>query len=263
MRPSTSLATSRPRRSKIPSRTWLLLEIAYSIVHETPVPITRVASSVPCGLDEFFDRALAKDPASRFGDAASFREELSRALRSREAAPGEATRIDARPSSSAVGAGRPDPAGPGPRWTGRWGVAVVAVVAVLASATLLVSGWRNGVDLRLDARTSFRDASLQLLVDGEQVYERELDAPDSPSGTLGKLKRLIDTPEETFEAWIRVDPGKHEIVALIHPDGGGNPYRDSIAVELRPGERRRLKLVAGPKKMGATVSLKLGDREKP
>ena len=51
-----------------------LVSLAYSIAHDTQVPLTRQLRGCPAGLDRFFDRALSKDPDKRFPDGAAFRE---------------------------------------------------------------------------------------------------------------------------------------------------------------------------------------------
>jgi serine/threonine protein kinase len=43
-------------------------------------PATRLAPSLPASIDAFFTRALAGDPAKRFGDAGEFRHAFARAL---------------------------------------------------------------------------------------------------------------------------------------------------------------------------------------
>lgn len=56
------------------------VSVAYQHVREAPVPPTKVAGNAPPQLDPVVMRALAKDPAQRFSDAATFREELDAAL---------------------------------------------------------------------------------------------------------------------------------------------------------------------------------------
>ena len=56
---------------------------------------------------------------------------------------------------------------------------------------------------------------------------------------------MLDRDLETFEAWIKVTPGKHEVVAQVDIPDGSATYRDTIVVDLKRGETRRLKLAAG------------------
>jgi protein kinase-like protein len=51
-----------------------LVALAYSIAHDTQVPLARQLQGCPPGLDRFFDRALSKDPDKRFPDGATFRQ---------------------------------------------------------------------------------------------------------------------------------------------------------------------------------------------
>lgn len=56
------------------------VSVAYQHVREAPVPPSQVADGIPAQLDPVVMRALAKDPAQRFADAATFREELDAAI---------------------------------------------------------------------------------------------------------------------------------------------------------------------------------------
>jgi serine/threonine protein kinase len=58
-----------------------LASVTYALVHETPAPVRHRIPDLPPGLDPFFERAFAKDPADRFQDAASFRAALQEAAR--------------------------------------------------------------------------------------------------------------------------------------------------------------------------------------
>ncbi|MGH9868441.1 MAG: protein kinase domain-containing protein [Candidatus Polarisedimenticolia bacterium] len=51
-----------------------MVSLAYSIIHDTQIPLSRQLRDCPAGLDEFFDRALSKDPDKRFSDGTTFRE---------------------------------------------------------------------------------------------------------------------------------------------------------------------------------------------
>jgi tRNA A-37 threonylcarbamoyl transferase component Bud32 len=206
--------------------------VLYAIVHTDPVPPSQRRPELTPAFDAFFERALAKDPDRRFPTGAAFKESLDDALRGIHPV---ATEVPPAPARRRL-----------PR---RWIAAACMVVAVGA----VVLHWSTQrAWLRLQAKSSMHDASLSLLVDGREVYERELAAPEKP----GALRRLIDPGSETFEAWIRVRPGKREIAAVVTPAGAGHPSRDSIVVELEPGEKRRLRLVAG-RTLGTPVSLKL------
>jgi len=51
-----------------------LVSLAYSIAHDTQVPLTRHLQSCPPSLNNFFDKAMSKDPAKRFPDGPAFRQ---------------------------------------------------------------------------------------------------------------------------------------------------------------------------------------------
>ncbi len=207
--------------------------VLYAIVHTDPVPPSQRRPELSPAFDAFFARALAKDPDRRFPTGAAFEESLDDAMRGIHPVP---TEVLAAPA--------------GRRRLRRGGIAAACMALAVGAVVLHWSSQRAW--LRLQAKSSMHDASLSLLVDGREVYERELEAPDKPGG----LRRLIDPGSETFEAWIRVRPGKREIAAVVTPAGAGSPSRDSIVVELEPGEKRRLRLVAG-RALGTPVSLKL------
>jgi serine/threonine-protein kinase len=53
----------------------------YAVVHEEPRPLTSDREDAPAGLEAALERALAKDPASRYQTAAEFGVDLARLLR--------------------------------------------------------------------------------------------------------------------------------------------------------------------------------------
>jgi hypothetical protein len=270
-----------------------LSALAYAIVHETPIPITRHVKGLPAGLDAFLTRALAKDPAERFADADAFRRELQAARRSGPDL--ESTLVDAAAppeARAAVGTaafvadnGEPRDAGatssagfspPGSQTvlegvggpmspldreeTGRggrrgWVAIVVLALLFLGAAYLFVGG---GAQLELDGKSSVAEGELTLHVDGEQVWSRHLAAAQPGNRGKGKklLNKLMPSKAESFEAWIDVPSGKHEVEARVTIAEDERTYRSSVVVELERGETRKLKLSAG-RALGAPVSLKV------
>jgi tRNA A-37 threonylcarbamoyl transferase component Bud32 len=243
-----------------------LAALAYSIAHETPIPISRRAKNLPRGLNGFFERALAKDPEERFPDGAAFGQALEEAERSRTAS---------RADDTMVAAGREESAGDGeaclpaevqeiqpsiepePRrkFRGRF-LAVKA--SVLAGLSLLlvacaVYWFIRPAHLKLDARSTLETGRVSLLMDGQEIYSRQLSAPRSGNRVLGKI---LGRDQESFEDWIQVPPGRHELAARVFSDDAGPDFHDSLVVDLKAGEIRTLKLVAG-RSFGTPVSLKL------
>jgi len=72
-----------------------LVALAYSIAHDTQIPLSRQLQSCPAELDRFFDRALSKEPERRFPDGAAFRKEFVEAGKKKAAASVGATVVDA------------------------------------------------------------------------------------------------------------------------------------------------------------------------
>jgi Protein kinase domain len=81
---------------KRPFRGDELVSLAYSIAHETHVPLARQLEGCPAGLDQFFDRALSKDPDKRFPDGAAFRQALQEVGTAGAPDRSEATMADAK-----------------------------------------------------------------------------------------------------------------------------------------------------------------------
>ena len=106
--------------------------------------------------------------------------------------------------------------------------------------------------VKLDAKSGIESGTLTVLVDGAEVYQRELSAPHTKRGFF---KKVLNPGLETFEAWIEIPPGKHEVVARVLPTGATSEYRDTIVVDLERGETRTIKLAAG-KRFGSDLSLK-------
>jgi len=234
--------------------------LIYSVVYETPVPITKRMKGLPAGLDRFFDSALNKDPDDRFQDGKAFRQAFEASRREASSFDAEATDLEgvmlAAPVSRPVG-GSPakhfidfedEETGPSRR---RIVLATVAVLFVIWMGWYLFGG--KGVShLMLDAKSGVESGTLIVLVDGAEVYQRELSAPRMGRGLV---KKVLKRDLETFEAWIEITPGKHEVVARVLPAESMSEYQDTIVVDLEAGETRRIKLAAGTR-FGSDVSLK-------
>jgi serine/threonine protein kinase len=234
--------------------------VLYSIVHETALPITKRRKGLPARLDGFFATALAKQPADRFADGTSFKRAFEEAIGEPSADDPEATvqqPLRAPESIASLGTGTTDPAAPWlesrkdrPRRR-RALLLVCGALCILALVGWAVLGGKKAY-LKLDVKSGVESGRLTLLVDGEEVLRRELSAPRTGQGFI---KKMLDKDLETFEAWIETSPGKHEVAAHIERLDGTSAYRDTVVVDLEPGETRRLKLSA-ERKYGSALSLK-------
>jgi hypothetical protein len=89
-------------------------------------------------------------------------------------------------------------------------------------------------------------------LDGRPIYARRLSAPKGAGG----LGRMFGKNSEAFEAWMKISPGKHELEAEVIREGGGESLKDSIVVDLGPGETRVLHLTAGGS-LGRPIQIKV------
>jgi predicted Ser/Thr protein kinase len=217
--------------------------LLYSVVNETPIPITKRVPGLPGGLDSFFEHALAKDPENRYRDGRALRQALDEACSEVSSVDVEAT---VHEPAARIGSGS---MATRPRRR-RLLLAAVACLVLICAGWLVFGGKK--AHLKLDAKSGIESGELTLLVDGAEVYQRELSAPRTKRGFL---KKVLDQDLETFEAWIEVVPGKHEVVAQVLPTGATSGYRDTIVVDLEPGEIRRITLATG-RKFGSELSLK-------
>lgn len=74
-----------------------LVSLAYSIAHDTQIPLGRQLANCPADLDRFFDRALSKDPDERYPDGEAFKKAFLAAGKGRPAAAGR-TIVQASPA---------------------------------------------------------------------------------------------------------------------------------------------------------------------
>jgi serine/threonine protein kinase len=260
--------------------------LAYSIAHETPLPITREVPGLPNGLESFFDRALAKSPDERFADGKEFREELIRAFNSSERENGESTvvetsRSDRPPATTPPPAGDPGIAsvsdgstlgtgvsfgaalpGDDTRWNGSVGkfftLRRIAAAAGLLLLVVLGMVWLGGdpAYIEFQGRSTIAAGELTLFIDGKEVYRRDLAFTDDRN----RVVKLVDkvrpgTGGERFEAVIETSPGRHEVEAVLAENGSDEEHRSSVVVELDERATERLKLIAG-KAHGSPVTLK-------
>jgi len=261
--------------------------VTYSIVHEQPVPVTRRVAGLPAALDRFFARALAKSPSERYPNAAAFGAAFQEAAD--ESPPVTTERTPTLPGAlRAV----PDPRRSlGIPWARRrlvWGIAAAAMVVLIATWSLsrppggvaedtlpkevggtadapsppedrsLVNQARSALGvtgeayLDLEATSSVKDGTLTVLVDGAEVYSRELSTEDRNVKRF--LKKVAGKVQESFDARIAIPSGPHEVVARVETARRSAPYEEAVTVDLGPGESRRIRLVAG-KTFGRPLTL--------
>ncbi|MCI0659350.1 MAG: serine/threonine protein kinase [Acidobacteria bacterium] len=243
-----------------------IASLTYSIAHETPIPISRRARDLPVGLDEFFEVALAKNPESRFPDGASFRQALWEIERSQPSLRQEGTAVVGaeensladEASGTAEESQSPSDLPNRSSRRGFRGRFLVLKTSLAASLSLMILAgalywFMRPAHLKLDARSTLETGRLSLLLDGQEVYSRQLSAPRTGNRVLGKLLRR---DQESFEDWIRVPPGRHELAARVISEEAGPQFGDSLVVDLKAGETRTLRMVAG-RTFGTPVSLKL------
>jgi len=240
-----------------------LASLTYSIAHEMPIPISRRARNLPPGLDEFFEKALAKNPDHRFADGGEFRQALEEIAQPSGRQEGtSAIGADENPlvgeASVTPEEGLPaDPPGHATRgaFRGRFLVLKTSLAATLSLMILagVLYWFMRPAHLKLDAKSTFETGRLSLLLDGQVVYTRQLSAPKTGNRVLGKL---LGRNHESFEEWIQVPPGRHELAARVFSEEAGPEFGDSLVVDLKAGETRTLRMVAG-RTFGTPVSLKL------
>jgi hypothetical protein len=214
--------------------------LIYSIVHVEPSPISALMPGLPQGLDAFFRKALAKDPRERFADGEAFRQALR-----------EARRVEPAPEE------RRDP--PFAAWAGDTPVEgadgvvtrrslMTALIALAMVVGILGGLWfvagSSEAYVQLEARSAVPSGSLSLLVDGKEVYSRDLLLNGGKK--RGLLKKVFrGGKQQTFEDRIVVPAGAHELVARVSHADGGSAREATLGLNLEKGETRRIRLVAG------------------
>jgi serine/threonine-protein kinase len=268
-----------------------LPSVAYSVVHTVPVPVSQEVRGLPKELDGFFEKALAKDPKRRYPDGSAYRKALQEAGRSvpapkrsraprLEAEPGSATVVESgaapsrgrtsgtgpEPDSSDSGAASDRPAegeavvtdaparreGPRRGLRGRVGLALAMLPFLLTLIGVPILYARRSAHLRLEGKSRIESGDLTVRLDGRPIYARRLSAPKGAGG----LGRMFGKNSEAFEAWMKISPGKHELEAEVIREGGGESLKDSIVVDLGPGETRVLHLTAGGS-LGRPIQIKV------
>jgi serine/threonine protein kinase len=264
-----AITGTRPFRGEDP------LTIASSVLHDEPVPVSAAADWVSPSFDRFFSRALAKDPADRFPDAATFRRELDRAWRLASAdgeeppRPGKQGRLVLPVAGGSVAlvalaltfwlhAGSrhesPDDGVLVERTSGNTAAPPTAPVAEPRAGRVAVAPDVPPAKLVVDTRSGIKDGRLTLSVDGRVVYRREL--AWQGKGWKRAMARTVGQGREKHEDEIELAPGRHEIAARVDVGKDSPPFERTIVVELEPDARKTLRIVAG-KTFGRDLTLAL------
>src|SRR5206468_12162861 len=210
---------------------------------------------------------LAKNPDDRFPEGSSFLQSLQEAGRAGSSVTFSETRMAEAPgeesgpmemsevSQDADGASSEAAVSSGRKVRGHFLALKLAAAALLSLLVFggSISWFFRPAHLKLDARSSIETGRLSLLLDGQEVYSRPLSAPRQGNRAVGKL---LGRDRESFQDWINVSPGRHEVAARVLSDEAGPDFHDSIVVDLKAGETRTLRMVAG-RSFGAPLSLSL------
>jgi hypothetical protein len=170
---------------------------------------------------------------------------MEEAFRSDASDPLQATVVENDPTEGAECA-------TGPRPGRRRLIMTTALFLIVIVAGWAILGGDRKAHLRLDAKSSVEAGELLVQVDGEEVYSRALSAPRIRKGLVNKL---LDQNQENFEAWIKVPAGKHEVTAQVELQDQEYLLRDTVVVDLEPGETRRLRMTVG-RAFGSALKLK-------
>ncbi|MFQ5718778.1 MAG: serine/threonine-protein kinase [Acidobacteriota bacterium] len=222
--------------------------LSYAVVHESPVPITRLRPALPAGLDRFFATALAKNPSHRFADGVHLVEALAASLAT---TPAEA--MDDAAAATQVAAGPRIAAGP----AGPLRPLLLRAAAVLIALTL--GGWglvalAGRATLVVTVRSSVESGRLVVRVDGDRVYTRPLQAKRKRVSAFGK--KLMSWGQEEFDAEFSVRPGERTVEVELQSSEGEPGEREELALQFTRGESRTLKVNAG-RKRGDVLQLRI------
>ena len=154
------------------------------------------------------------------------------------------------PSATARDRAAEQPSRPRPRAEHAAEPATIAGITVVAVAP---AGGKPA-QLDLDVRSSIKEGTLKLLVDGEELYSSAL---ESNSKKLTRAyKKVVGKADQTLTARIHLKPGPHAIEGVVFSAAKSKEFSDRLDVDLPAGEARTLRIVAG-RAFGRRLSLKL------
>jgi hypothetical protein len=258
--------------------------LAHSIDYEDPPPLSEHSPERMPGLDAFFRKALAKNPADRFEDGKCFRTALEKAA----STVCDTQRVEViRPEPEFAGAepmaleetGETEEftvPGSSARWLRRMGLRqwALAGTAVALLVVALLLRWQDGsqaapagdgpgitpgestITLRSDsARPSTSLAYLEF--DGRSMVPQGqftllVNGKPVYSRVLSRpksknvLQRVVQRTPETWGSRLELPAGEHTITARVHAENWTSSYEESITVVLEAGDSRSLHVIAGP-----------------
>ena len=135
---------------------------------------------------------------------------------------------------------------------GRLGLALAMLPFLVTLIGVPILYAKRSAYVKLEARSTVGSGFLLLRLDGKPIFVRKLAAPQGGGG----LSRMLGKNRETFEAWVKVPPGKHELQAEVTSEGQAAPFKESVVVDFGPGESRTLHLSAGSS-VGRPVQMKV------
>jgi eukaryotic-like serine/threonine-protein kinase len=245
---------------KRPFRGDDLVSLAYSIAHDTQVPLSRQLQECPAGLDRFFDRALSKDPEKRFPDGAAFRDAFLDAGRQASTDNQDRTVVDAvtvgaiPAATQAFGAapGRTSDAPLPEAVRGRRGRLLGLALASLAMLSIGLAGaaylWLGGpLSLKADSRDArARPAAAGTVRQGptrQEIAQQETTVPhEQPAPRIQtapvEIEPVSRPPRIPRNIQLTVPAGTEIQIALDTAVGSGSSHAgdtSAIAWRFRPG----------------------------
>jgi serine/threonine-protein kinase len=201
-------------------------QISTAVLHAHPAPAHDVAPGVPPALSAIAARAMARDPADRYGQADEMAAELRRWCELQaQAGNGARQPTEAeitRPRRRAGAAGRPAAKGTAPGK--RWRVAAVAGVGVVGLALLMVSGWRSADPVAALAGPPAAGAALTAGPAATLLADAPADTADTAGD--GSAPGLDGTPKGALEGATADATGLGEVpAAKPAPTAAPRPVR--------------------------------------
>jgi len=111
------------------------------------------------------------------------------------------------------------------------------------------------ISVGVNVKNNIKHGTLTLLVDGEEVFATDL-STDSGQKLKGAYKKVLGKGQQQLESEFEIPAGKHKITALAYSTAKDRQYETSLDVDLKPGDLRTLRIVAG-RTLGRQLTLKI------